>query len=145
MKIVAGWDTGLQNIKVCGPNFPGENCGKCEKCIRTSLALLALGVLDKTDAFPLNDISEDDIAKRSLKPDTDHHWSNHHQYLELIPSLANIGRQDLVRAVENLVERSRNPKKPLKAKIREFDQKHLDGSLAKLKKQVFSEKVKTDA
>jgi hypothetical protein len=144
MKIVAGWDAGLQIIKVCGDNFPGENCGICEKCIRTSLALLALGVLDKTDAFPLNDISEDHVADYSLRLDTDYDWTNQHQYLELIPPLADIGRQDLVRAVEQLVELSRNPKKSLKTKVWEFDQKHLDGSLTKIKKQVFFEKIKSD-
>jgi hypothetical protein len=137
-KIVADWDTGLQNIKVCSDQFPGENCGTCEKCIRTSLALLALGVLDKTKAFPLNDISEDHIAKLSLRLDTDYDWTNQHQYLELIPHLAKIGRQDLVQEVEQLVERSRNPKTPLKTRIKEFDQKHLDGKLTKLKQNMFS-------
>lgn len=144
MKTVAGWDAGLQIIKVCGDNFPGENCGTCEKCIRTSLALLALGVLDKTNAFPLNDISEAHIADFSLRLDTDYDWTNQHQYLELIPHLAKIGRQDLVQAVGQLVELSRNPKKPLKTKIWEFDQKHLDGSLTKIKKQVLFEKTKSD-
>ena len=145
MKIVAGWDAGLQTIKVCGDNFPGENCGTCEKCIRTSLALLALGVLDKTDAFPLNDISEDHIANFSLRLEKDYLWTNQHQYIELIPPLAKIGRQDLVRGVEQLVELSRNPKKSLKTRVWEFDQKHLDGSLTKLKKKVFFEKIKSDA
>jgi len=137
-KIVASWDIGLQNIKVCSDKFPGENCGTCEKCIRTSLALLAIGVLDKTDAFPLNDISEDQIAKLSLRLDTDYKWTNQHQYLELIPHLEKIGRHDLVRAVEQLVKRSRKPKMTLKTKIKKFDRKYLDGRIIKLKRKMVS-------
>ena len=40
VKIVAEWDTALQNLRVCTMNPPDQiNCGQCEKCIRTMLEL----------------------------------------------------------------------------------------------------------
>ena len=137
-KLVADWDVALQNIKVCQPNWPSENCGQCEKCVRTMLALLVLGALNKTSAFPLNDVSEDLISNINIKPPiVKNSYSVEDNYLELIPALMKIGRQDLARAIEQLVERFQNPKIPLRTKIREFDQKHFNGKLTKLKQQIF--------
>jgi hypothetical protein len=138
-KLVADWDVALQNIKVCQPNWPSENCGRCEKCIRTMLALLALGALNKTNAFSQNDVFEDLVSKINIKqPMMKNSYSVEDNYLELIPPLMKIGRQDLVRAIEELIERYRRPKVGLKTKIRKFDQKHLKGSLTKLKQSMFS-------
>ena len=44
LRIVAGWDVALNNIRVCLANVHDRmNCGKCEKCVRTMLGLLAIG------------------------------------------------------------------------------------------------------
>jgi hypothetical protein len=42
---LAGWPTALAALRVC-PGNPGSgaNCGKCEKCLRTRLELLAAGI-----------------------------------------------------------------------------------------------------
>lgn len=69
-KLVADWGIALNNIKVCQPNWPGENCGSCEKCIRTMLGLLSLGVLEKTRSFPENDVSETMISNIKMKRQT---------------------------------------------------------------------------
>jgi hypothetical protein len=39
------WTAGLRNLRVCweGP-ITGRNCGRCEKCLRTKLNFLAVGV-----------------------------------------------------------------------------------------------------
>jgi hypothetical protein len=141
-KLVAGWNVALQNIRVCQPNWPGENCGQCEKCVRTMLALLALGVLDKTESFSKNDVSADMISRISIsKPALSNSYSYEQNYIELIPALKEKGRYDLVRAIEQLIERYRNsinPKISLKAKIRKFDREHLKGSLTKIKQSIFS-------
>lgn len=140
-KLVADWDVALQNIKVCQPNWPGENCGQCEKCVRTMLALLALGALPNTKAFPQDDISEDLVSKvRITKPTIKEGYSVYHNYLECIPPLIKIGRQDLVRAIEQMLERSRNsiePKVSFKKKLYKFDQKCLGVSLTKFKHLTF--------
>ena len=48
---LAGWPTGLAALRVC-PESQGEeaNCGRCEKCLRTRLELLAVGI-EETTAF----------------------------------------------------------------------------------------------
>lgn len=132
-RLLADWDTALRHIKVCGPNYPGENCGVCEKCIRTELALLALGVLDKCDAFPLNEVTPDHLAEFKLRPDTRLHWTPQHQYLELIPPLEAIHRHDLVQAIRQMLRRSRPPRESLRVKAWKLDQKYLNGRLAKWK------------
>jgi hypothetical protein len=43
------------------------NCGKCEKCVRTMLGLLAVGAMDKTDAFPVKDVSRELVLKSAQK------------------------------------------------------------------------------
>lgn len=141
-ELVAGWDVGLQNIRVCQPNWPGENCGKCEKCVRTMLALLALGVLDQTEAFSKNDVSADMVSRIHIsKPSLPNSYAYEQNYIELIPLLKEKGRDDLVRSIEQLIERYRNsinPKVSLKTKIWQFDQKYLRGRLTKLKQYMFS-------
>lgn len=155
-RLVAEWDVALQNIKVCGPNYPGANCGRCEKCIRTMLALLALGVLDQTSAFP-HDIAEEMVLSGVRIPDPDVKFA----YQELMALLAERGHHDLARAVEYRIARFDHERDVCKmgirrlglqylsyhyrarggwkAMIRRFDRKHLNGSLTRIKKLVFSQ------
>ena len=136
-KIIAGVDAALRNIKVCGPNWPGSNCGRCEKCIRTMLELLAAGALEKTDAFPLDDVSAELVSKVHIKkPDFD--YTVEGDYLELIPTLREKGRHDLVDAIENVVKRAQYRKKGFSAKVKEIDRKYLAGMLSRTKKLVLS-------
>ncbi|HEY5138259.1 MAG TPA: hypothetical protein VIJ25_02935, partial [Methylococcales bacterium] len=59
-RLVAGWDVALQNLRVCNDlHLPAGylNCGKCRKCTITMTTLLALGVLHKTNVFPVQNLS----------------------------------------------------------------------------------------
>jgi hypothetical protein len=48
---LARWPTGLAALRVCPANAGSRaNCGKCEKCLRTRLELLAAGI-GETEAF----------------------------------------------------------------------------------------------
>lgn len=98
-KLVAGWHEGLQHLRVCNQfklyRHGKLNCGKCEKCVRTMLALVALGVLDKTTAFPGHDVSEELIQTAITLQ-----YSTFPLYGELIAPLAEKGRHDLVHAIE---------------------------------------------
>ncbi len=43
----------LATLRVCWPDWSEEyNCGRCEKCIRTMLALHLAGVLPRSETFP---------------------------------------------------------------------------------------------
>ena len=48
---LATWPTALAALRVCpGSDEEGLNCGRCEKCLRTRLELLAVGI-EETAAF----------------------------------------------------------------------------------------------
>jgi hypothetical protein len=131
-KLVADWPLGLQYLRVCNkPELyqPGRlNCGECEKCIRTMLALLALGSLDKTSAFPRRDLSAEFIEQKVAL---------HHKilpfYKELIPALAQNGRSDLSQAIQQLWRRYHG-EDGWKGRLRRFDRERLHGTLRSLKR-----------
>jgi hypothetical protein len=128
-RLVAQWEAGLHNIKVCGPNWPGENCGRCEKCVRTMLALVAADSLSESRAFPYNDVSAEMIAGiRIKKPKFG--YSVDDDYLELITPLLEKGRPDLVQEIQKLINRARGAQnKGMRHALRRFDQKYLHGFL----------------
>lgn len=134
-KLIAGWDMALNNIRVCGPNWPGINCGRCEKCVRTMLELLAAGVLDRSAAFPFDDISAAQVAKINIKKPK-FGYTVDDDYLELIPPLREKGRLDLVNAIEGIIKRPYQRKKFVSV-LREIDGKYLSGILSKTKKMFF--------
>jgi 7-cyano-7-deazaguanine synthase in queuosine biosynthesis len=51
LRVVVQYPEALARLRVCWENPETYNCGKCEKCIRTMLALLALGI-EHCPAFP---------------------------------------------------------------------------------------------
>ncbi|HBF43129.1 MAG TPA: hypothetical protein DDW42_05765 [Desulfobacteraceae bacterium] len=96
LRLVAGWDVALQNIRVCLANVQDRlNCGKCEKCVRTMLGLLAIGALDKTAAFVEDDVSPDLLSNFSI---TIRHREPF--YRELLEPLKARGRDDLIRVIK---------------------------------------------
>jgi hypothetical protein len=120
-KMVADWEAALQNIKVCGPNWPGQNCGQCEKCIRTMLELMALGVLDQTQAFPHDVSAELILSKINLVPVLFHKLC----YQELIDPLAARGRNDLVDVIEYKITKLDEAMGSWQAKIKRLAPKYL--------------------
>ncbi|MFE6869228.1 hypothetical protein ACFVFS_22045 [Kitasatospora sp. NPDC057692] len=45
-------DLALRNLAVCWRGRPGRNCGACEKCLRTMVALESAGVLGRCGTLP---------------------------------------------------------------------------------------------
>ena len=96
LKIVSEWDAAFQNLRVCLANVPDHlNCGKCEKCVRTMLGFVGLGVLDKTRAFVENDVTTDMLLPFKI---TIRHRPPFYQ--ELLAPLQARGRDDLVTLIE---------------------------------------------
>jgi hypothetical protein len=60
-RIVAEWEEALSVLRTCLyhriPEAGRINCGECEKCLRTMLALVALGKLDRAPTFPHGDVT----------------------------------------------------------------------------------------
>lgn len=132
-RLVAGWDAALQNIKVCPPNWPGLNCGRCEKCLRTRLSLLVLGVLDQTEAFPPDEITTE-MVKSTVKINTSYYARF---YGELIAPLKEVRRPDLARILEEKIARYYDREPGWKGRIKRFDRKYLHGRLIRFKKAVY--------
>lgn len=94
--IVADWPVGLDHVNVCvSPEAVGENCGRCEKCLRTMLALTALGRLNATAAFPRRELRAEDLMDLEI--------GNAYQascYRDLLQPLCDRGRSDLAAVLE---------------------------------------------
>jgi hypothetical protein len=146
-KLIADWGVALNCIKVCQPNWPGANCGKCEKCVRTELALLAANMLDKTKAFPLEDVNSEHIDRIKLGSNPEERWTAHHQYLELIPIFEEKGRNDLVRAIQKKIadhkrgEKRNGYRNSFIDPIVKFDEELLGGTLRKIKRMIYSKGI----
>ena len=98
--LVADWEVGLQSIRVCQKDDAWMgNCGECEKCIRTMLALEALERLADCKAFPIDHLSVDLVRSLEtysmVKSAYNARW-----YRELVEPLRERGRDDLASAVE---------------------------------------------
>jgi hypothetical protein len=65
-RMISEWDHALAVLRTClYHEIPPDgriNCGACEKCIRTMLALVALGRLDHAPTFPHRDVTPSMLA-----------------------------------------------------------------------------------
>jgi hypothetical protein len=142
-KLIAEWDIAVQRIRVCNKiehYKPGMlNCGKCEKCLRTMLTLMALGVLEQAHTFPNTDITKELVQKAvQLTP------ANFPSYPDLIAPLVNAGFSDLAQIIERKIIRYHEPKwkrrmRSLMIKpLANFDKRYLKGNLRKCKRLIYN-------
>src|SRR2546427_483169 len=93
-RLVADWEGALPFLRSClyleVPPDGLVNCGRCEKCVRTRLALVALGKLDRATSFPLGELTPGMLAVVELTP------RNAPFYQECLEPLERLGRHDLV-------------------------------------------------
>ena len=142
--LISNWDLALQHLRVCNETeyYTDKtlNCGICEKCVRTMLALVGADALNKTTAFPVNNVTPELVDEAvQLQENT------FPLYGELLTPLSKVGRHDLVHAVERkIAEFYHDQKKQMWRKraepIVEFDRKYLKGNLKKLKNLAFDQK-----
>jgi len=99
LRLVADWDVAFQNFRVCLANVADRlNCGRCEKCVRTMTELVAIGALDKTDAFVENDVSPELLSSFNIKI---RHRAPFYQ--EMLSPLKERGRDDLVQTIKSML------------------------------------------
>jgi hypothetical protein len=128
-RLVAEWEIGLQNIKVCVTNWPGKNCGVCEKCRRTMLALIALNALDRCNAFAVRDLDPDAVRTIHIASDSQSSF-----YVELVAPLQRAGREDLATAVEFILKRYRG-ELGWRGGLKLADRRYLGGGLTTMKRR----------
>jgi hypothetical protein len=137
-KLISDWDLALQRLRVCNRSeyYTNEvlNCGECEKCVRTMLALVATGALKQTTAFPIRTVTSE-LVDQAVKIAS----NTFPLYKELILPLNKSGRHDLARAVQLKIDefhQNHNREKWKKRTITpivEFDKKYFNGSLKRIK------------
>ena len=102
---IAGWQPAMRHLFVCfeGPLEDGRvNCGRCEKCLRTMTALLAVGGLDGIETFGNSGVTPEAIRRMPLSYDPNefpHLWE------PLAGSMEKIGRFDLARSIRTRLRR----------------------------------------
>ncbi|MDB5121546.1 MAG: hypothetical protein JWN56_2764 [Sphingobacteriales bacterium] len=107
--LVADWPVGFQSMRVCqNDNTGSENCGTCEKCIRTMLMLEALGKLRDCQSFPRNTIDTELLTYLETydmlhSTDIMHDAEKIYLYEMTIPYLAERGRYDLVETLKRIL------------------------------------------
>ena len=133
-QIVAEWDVALKHLRVCNEKDSyregNYNCGKCEKCVRTMTTLLTLNALEKTDTFKEKDVSAERIINSAYL------GSSYQEacYRDLIAPLAQMGRYDLVQAIQKVIVRYHE--RDLKGIIKRLNRILFKGSLFNLGKKI---------
>jgi hypothetical protein len=134
VRLVADWDAALRGLRVCTWFHPGMlNCGKCDKCIRTMTELLAVGKLEHTQAFPVQDVTAELLDRITI---TKRYQG--HKYRELLVPLRARGRDDLADVIEAKLDRlpkylAWKEERDWKGSIKRFDRRALGGRLCQLR------------
>ncbi len=72
LRVLVQYPEVLARLRVCWENVGQYNCGRCEKCVRTMLALRALGV-DRCSAFP-DTLTPELVRRQELNDDSVLYW-----------------------------------------------------------------------
>lgn len=104
LALVASWPDALRALDVClhvkPPVDEEANCGRCGKCIRTMLGLIALGKLEEAPTFPRHDLTAQDVKTVPV------HAERHAPFIRpMIEPLCRVGRDDLADALVKIARR----------------------------------------
>jgi len=136
---IARWPAALEALYVCtgGPfEVTALNCGTCEKCIRTRIALRLAGIEDPP-SFPAGGVSGADVDALPPIPSSrrlSYYW------WELLDALRASGQLELTEAIGRMIERQRradawSADRGWKGALRRFDRKFLAGSALKARRR----------
>lgn len=127
---VAEWDVALRNLRVCTANpDTGVNCGRCEKCLRTMLELLAVGKIESAESFPIRHVDESVLDTLSIHADYQTEW-----YEELLAPLSELGHHQIVEYIQTKIADYRRyeaweQEKDWKGLVKRFDRRFLGSGL----------------
>ncbi|MEX0923952.1 MAG: hypothetical protein WDZ84_14385 [Rhodovibrionaceae bacterium] len=111
VQAISGSRLALQSLRVCHNDLAETNCGRCEKCIRTMLALRLSGVLEQAETFP------DTRALRRLRRlEVPAHLIHH--YESLLSAARQRGDSGLIRAIEAILGRRFSAERSLAGCVR---------------------------
>jgi len=96
VEYLAGSAVALENLHVCWKREDDENCGECEKCLRTMVMLELAGALGRASTFPVRRLDLDRVSRILLRRER----SYDAYYGEISRWALRIGRLDIHRAIE---------------------------------------------
>jgi hypothetical protein len=112
VRFVSEWPEALSYVRVCHDPRRGEalNCGRCEKCLRTMVALVICGKLQQCNAFADDDVSAELLSTLNTPPENGalplRYLGHASLWRELLEPVRAIGRGDLAAVIERkLAER----------------------------------------
>jgi len=105
VELVSRSPVALAHLRVCWRSWSDHNCGECEKCLRTMIALDLCGALSDAPTFAHARLDLERVA-RIYCPE-EKIGSLRLYYEELLARARLIGRRDLASALERALARSR--------------------------------------
>ncbi len=141
---VASWEEVLPSLIVCseGPLERGLlNYGRCEKCLRTMIALLLVDRLRNGGPFPRDGVDAKDLKDLILPRDALSFWE------DFPTALRSRGRDDLARTIERLLADARKRLEWFhdsgwKGGLRRFDRRYFGGRLLNARRRLRGGAVK---
>jgi hypothetical protein len=114
LQALIGYPEVLANLRVCWENLGANNCGRCEKCVRTMLGLRALGV-ESCPAFP-GSLTPALVSSQPLNSDSAIYWR------ELLDADLSVSLKAAVQSAVSsyaagLPPRTGKPKREIKRKL----------------------------
>jgi hypothetical protein len=103
VEYLAGLEAPLDWLHVCWKQESDENCGRCEKCLRTMIMLEVAGALGRATTFPDRALDLDRVSRILLKRDRSYDT----YYREVSRWALRTGRVDIHRAIESCNRASR--------------------------------------
>jgi hypothetical protein len=134
---LVGWTDGIADLLVCaeGPLEGSRlNCGRCEKCLRTMIALFLADGLRPPAPFEPEDLAKDRLESLALEPQVVRFW-------EPFPeALRRRGRGDLAQAADALLGAARRREawfenRGWKGRLRRIDRRLFGGRLLRARRR----------
>lgn len=111
VRAISSSDLALRSLRVCHNDLAEMNCGRCEKCIRTMLALKLCGALDRAETF--RDVT---ALRRLRRLEVPNHLLHH--YESLLSEALSQGDRSVAQAVEAILGRRFSAERALATFVR---------------------------
>ncbi len=102
IETIASEPVALDGLRVCYETWTDENCGHCNKCLRTMIGLEICGVLKQCPTLP----HPGDLIETVARMDCSY-FADYREFEDLRRLAENRGRRDLVRALDISMRRTK--------------------------------------
>jgi hypothetical protein len=128
VRLVATSDLALETLRVCHNDVAKTNCGHCEKCLRTMMALRLCGALDRAATFPGRE-----ALARLRRLEVPGHLTHHYDIL--LEAAREAGDSELERTIEVIMGRRFSAERSLAIAVRRLRRSALAAPLRALRRQ----------